>query len=358
MISIKKFLDKQAPGTEVAEPELSELLEEAMASDLLSVTMESYRSTLRTIVTSATEACPGTAHNLEEGIAGVEGRLAVEATPEMVEQVRQRVEALLLQWGRLTADHLKGKADEVKELLVMLARTAESVGERDQRYAGQFGGLTAELRAIANLDDLTQVRSSLVKKATELKSRVDQMKQDGDDSLAQLKSKLTAYESKLKVVEQLASKDTLTGLANRRSVEARMESNIAMEETFCVVVIDLNLFKGVNDKYGHLAGDDLLKKFSQSLQKIVRGGDLVGRWGGDEFIIVLNRDLEVAKSQVERIRQWVFGDYAIETGTGALKIRVSASIGIAQWQPGETLQQVIEQADAAMYLEKQGNRSR
>jgi diguanylate cyclase (GGDEF)-like protein len=246
----------------------------------------------------------------------------------------------------------------VKELLVMLARMAESVGERDQRYAGQFGGLTAELKAIANLDDLTQVRSSLVKKATELKSRVDQMKQDGDDSLAQLRSKLTAYESKLKAVEQLASKDTLTGLANRRSVEARMESNIALEEMFCVVVIDLNLFKGVNDKYGHLAGDDLLKKFSQSLQKIVRGGDLVGRWGGDEFIIVLNRDLEVARSQVDRIRQWVFGDYSIETGTGALKIRVSASIGIAQWQPGQTLQQVIEQADSAMYLEKQGNRSR
>ena len=358
MISIKKFLDNRAPGVEVAEPELNELHEETVANDLLAVTMESYRSTLRAIVTSATEACPGTAHNLEQGIAGVEGRLAVEAAPEMVEQVRQRVEALLLQWGRLTADHLRGKADEVKELLVMLARTAESVGERDQRYAGQFGGLTAELRAIANLDDLTQVRSSLVKKATELKSRVDQMKQDGDDSLAQLRSKLTAYESKLKVVEQLASKDTLTGLANRRSVEARMESNIALEETFCVVVIDLNLFKGVNDKYGHLAGDDLLKKFSQSLQKIVRGSDLVGRWGGDEFIIVLNRDLEVAKSQVDRMRQWVFGDYTIETGTGGLKIRVSASIGVAQWQPGQTLADVIEQADAAMYLEVQGTRSR
>ena len=358
MISIKKFLDKDATGVEVVEPELNELREEAMANDLLAVTMESYRSTLRMIVTSATEACPNTAHNLDHGLAVVEGRLSVDATPEMVAQIEQRVQTLLLQWGRLTADHLKGKADEVKELLMMLARTAESVGERDHRYAGQFGGLTAELKAIANLDDLTQVRSSLVKKATELKSRVDQMKQDGDDSLAQLRSKLTAYESKLKVVEQLASKDTLTGLANRRSVEARMESNIALEETFCVVVIDLNLFKGVNDKYGHLAGDDLLKKFSQSLQKIVRGGDLVGRWGGDEFIIVLNRDLEVAKSQVERIRQWVFGDYTIETGTGALKIRVSASIGVAQWQPGQTLPQVIEQADAAMYLEKQGNRSR
>jgi diguanylate cyclase (GGDEF)-like protein len=103
-----------------------------------------------------------------------------------------------------------------------------------------------------------------------------------------------------------------------------------------------------------VAGDDLLKKFAEELKKNVRNDDLVGRWGGDEFIIVLNRDLKGGVSQVQRMREWVFGDYMIETGAGksAVKIPVAASIGLAQWEPGKTVKQLVEEADAAMYLDK------
>jgi diguanylate cyclase (GGDEF)-like protein len=346
LISIKKYLDKDSTSQAVEELEPQELLE---------ATSESYKSVLRAIGKSALLACPTTGSELEKVLAELEGKLSVDTAPEAVNRTEELVEEALTRWGALTAEHLKAQADEVKELLIMLARTAESVGERDQRYSGQFGGLTAELKAIANLDDLTQVRSTLVRKATELKSCVDQMAQDGEDSISQLRTKLSVYESKLKAVEQLAAKDALTGLANRRCVEERIEWNISMSQTFCVVVLDLNLFKAVNDQHGHLAGDDLLKKFSQELLKRVRADDLVGRWGGDEFVIVLSRDIEVAKAQVQRIREWVFGNYSIETGTGKgdVKIHVAASIGVAQWQRGATMQQVMEQADAAMYLDKQ-----
>jgi diguanylate cyclase (GGDEF)-like protein len=344
LISIKKFLDRDAAGSP-GETELDELL---------AVTIDAYRAALRTIGENAVQACPAPGQALEQGLAKLEVRLSEEVNPKIVKQTQEKVEDQLNKWGRLTAEHLKGKADEVRELLMMLARTAESVGERDQRYSRQFGGLTAELKAIANLDDLTHIRSSLVRKAAEMKSCVDQMEQDGQNSLAQLRSKVSVYESKLKVVEQLASKDTLTGLSNRRSVETRMESLIALGRTYCVVMLDLDLFKAVNDKYGHVAGDDLLKQFSGELQKNVRTEDMVGRWGGDEFIVVLSRDLAGAKSQIQRIRDWVFGDYNIQTGTGknAQKVQVVASVGVAEGLPGKTVQQVVEEADAAMYLDK------
>jgi diguanylate cyclase (GGDEF)-like protein len=346
LISIKKYLDRNAPAVSAEEPETSELL---------TVTMESYRAVLRTVGRSAVAACPAPGRELERDLASLEQRLVPGATTtEAVKKIQERVEYSLERWGTATAEHLKGKTDEVKELLIMLARTAEAIGERDQRYASQFGGLTAELQAIANLDDISQVRASVAKKAAELKSCVDQMAQDGQHSLAALRSKVSVYESKLEVVEELASKDTLTGLANRRGVETRMEWGIKLGRTFCVVMLDLNLFKRVNDKHGHVAGDDLLKKFAEELKKNVRNDDLVGRWGGDEFIIVLNRDLKGGVSQVQRIREWVFGDYMIETGAGksAVKIPVVASIGLAQWEPGKTVKQLVEEADAAMYLDK------
>jgi diguanylate cyclase (GGDEF)-like protein len=345
LISIKKYLDTDSTSL---------VIEESEANELQTATMDSYRSALCAMGKSAVEACPATARELERGLTGLAGQLSLEIPAKAVTKNQELVEDVLQRWGSSTAAHLRGKADEVKELLLMLARTAESVGERDQRYAGQIGGLTADLKAIANLDDLTQVRASLVRKATELKSCVDQMARDGEQSLAQLRTKVSVYEDKLKTVEKLASKDTLTGLANRRGVEARMEWNISMDRRYCVVMLDLNLFKAVNDKHGHVAGDDLLKKFSLELQKNVRADDLVGRWGGDEFVIVLARDLEGAKSQVQRIKDWVFGDFAIETGTGkgTLKITVAASIGLAEWRPGKTAKQVIEEADSAMYLDK------
>ena len=350
MISIKKYLDaKDSPPPIEDGPDLG---------DMAAVTMESYRSVLRAVGKSAVQACPAPGQELEQALTGLAGSLARDVTPKVVMQTEGQVEQELQKWGSLTAGHLKSKADEVKDLLMMLARTAESVGERDQRYSTQFIALTADLKAIANLDDLTQVRASLVRKATELKSCVDQMTQDGRQSLAELRTKVTSYETKLKEVELLAAKDSLTGLANRRGVEKRMEWLVSRGEPFCVVILDLNSFKRINDEYGHAEGDELLRKFSAELERNVRAEDTAGRWGGDEFIIVLTRDLAGAQAQVGRIRDWVFGDYEIgkDRAKGAVTIQVTASIGLSQWLPGKTVRQVLEEADANMYLDKKKSR--
>jgi diguanylate cyclase (GGDEF)-like protein len=87
----------------------------------------------------------------------------------------------------------------------------------------------------------------------------------------------------------------------------------------------------------------------------IRSSDVVGRWGGDEFILLVDGDLPGAHAQVERMQKWVFGEYTIQLGAskGKVKTRVEASIGIAEWQPGETSQQIIQRADSAMYKEKE-----
>ncbi len=354
MISLKKFLDATGRGLTLDGP----ALDEPEPGELLAATLESYRSTLRTMGKSAVEACPAPGHDLERALADLEGRISADTTADKVKCTQAQVEDALKSWGSATAEHLQNKADEVKELLIMLARTAESVGERDQRYVTQFGGLTAELQGIANLDDLTHIRSSLARKAADMKKCVDRMAQDGETSLAQLRTSVSVYRTKIETVEQLASKDALTGLANRRGVEMRMDWNVRLDRTFCVVLIDLNRFKAVNDKHGHVAGDELLKQFSAELLKKVRADDLVGRWGGDEFIIIVNRDLAGAKAQAERVREWVFGDYTIgaTAANTPLKIYVTASIGVSQWQPDKTLKQLIEEADAEMYEDKNAQR--
>jgi diguanylate cyclase (GGDEF)-like protein len=351
LISLKKYLDMDPSKLPPAD---------AGATELLAAVLESYRSTLLAMGKSGLQACPAVGSDLQENLASLEQRLSKNITPAMVKETETKVTEHLDQWGAGTEEYFKAKAREVQELLMVVARTAESVGERDKTYSTQFTQFTTRLRTIANLEDITQIRASLLKGATELKTCVDQMAQDSNKLVAKLQADVSTYENKLKAAEDLALRDPLTNLSNRRNVEERISWRIERQQTFCVAVLDINGLKQVNDKFGHMAGDNLLKHFSQELRSGCRSTDVTGRWGGDEFIVVLDSDQVGAQIQIERLRKWVFGEYTIKTGPDdkEVKINVEASVGLAQWAVGETLQQVIEHADAAMYKEKQAAKKR
>lgn len=340
MISIKKYLESNVA---VFSPcEKSE-------DSLMATALQTYRNSLLDMGKSGYRACPASGAILQHDLSGLERRLAREVAAPMLQEAGKEVSEILSRWGEETAEHLRGTTEEVKGLLITLAGTAESLGERNQRYAGQLHQLTSRLRSVANLEDLSQVRSSLMQTANELKTCVDQMEQDGQQVIARLQTRVATYETKLKETEDLALRDGLTGLPNRLHLERRMELRMESQQRFCVAFIDLNHFKSINDRYGHSAGDALLKQFADELKVNMRPGDLVGRWSGDEFLVLLDSDLAGAAVMIDRIRKWVFGDYTL---SGQPKVRVDAAIGLAERMPGETIPQLIERVDRAMYVEK------
>jgi diguanylate cyclase (GGDEF)-like protein len=347
MISLKKYLDMEheKPGA-AKRPEAP--------ADLLAATLSSYRAILLITGTSSVRACPPIGSELKKQLAALEKNISGAVTSALLRDTELKVEEHLEEWGESSAAYLKAKALDVKELLLAVARTAQSIGDRDNRYASQLSAFTSRLHKIGDLEDLTQIRASLVAGASELKGYVDQMTQESNSLVTQLKTEVSDYEIKLKAAEELVIRDELTGLSNRRNVEERIELRIAKGHAFCVAILDLDRFKQVNDTYGHLAGDSLLKQFAAELRAHSRGHDSVGRWGGDEFIIVLDSDLAGANEQLERTKKWMFGEYKVQTGRGAaeVKVPVTASIGLAQWEPGESIQDVLEHADNSMYTEK------
>jgi diguanylate cyclase (GGDEF)-like protein len=350
MISIKRFLDSNTPGPVSLQPE---------PDQSSAATMEAYRAALLAIGRVALQISPDLGVDLDATFRGLEHRLSVAYTGESVKRTEKQVEVQLSEWGSRTSSKYKTQAEEVKQLLLALAKTAESLGHRDQGYATKFTDLTGRLEKIIDLSDLTQIRSSLVERVGELKSSVDQMTRDNQQQVAQLQAEVSIYETRLKSVERLALQDQLTNLANRRSVEERIQWNISNENEFCVLMVDLNNFKQINDKYGHPAGDDLLKQFATELQLNTRTGDLVGRWGGDEFVVVLSCGLLAARAHIERMQQWVLGKYTLQsTDRGAIVIQVDASIGAAQWSRGEAMHELIAKADVQMYHEKKLSRRR
>ena len=345
MISLKKYLDMETPIPCSIEPDLAELLV---------TVLECYAGALLAMGKSGAQACPTAGTDLLQTLAGLGKRVSAGATTLQVKETEAQVEEQLQKWGGRTAEYFKAKTSEVKELLMVLARTAESMGEHDQRYAGGFTQLQSQLQSIAHLDDLAQVRSSLLQRASELKNHVDLMTRESKKTVTQLQAAVSTYETKLKAAEELALKDPLTGLSNRRNLEERIESRLAQKQPFCVAIFDLNDFKKINDTHGHLAGDNLLKQFGQELRSNVRGTDVVGRWGGDEFMVVMDCDLAASKSRIEVLQKWAFGDYTVRLGDGKseVKVKVEGSVGIASWQAGQSMKQLIEIADAAMYKQK------
>ena len=354
MISLKKYLEMNPE--KVPEHAAEHAAEPA---ELLSATSKAYRSALTAAGSSAAQACPPVGSDLQQNLAGLEKRLEGALTVSAVQEAEHEVGEQFELWEDRTKKFYQARTTEVKELLTMLARTAESVGERDHHYTAHFGQFTSRLKTISNLEDLTKVRASLVQEALGLKSYVDKMEQDSHKLVSQLKTEVSTYETKLKEVEELALRDALTGLANRRNVEGRIEQRMASRQPFCAAMLDVNKLKRINDQHGHLAGDSLLQQFSQELRSAMRGTDLIGRWGGDEFMLVMDCDLAGATAQIERLQKWVFGDYTIRPGkgTGEVKVHVDAAIGLTQWQPGQTLKEVVEHADAAMYKQKQKARA-
>ena len=314
--------------------------------------LSAYGSALVEMGNCSLDACPGLGSHLKDRLAHLRAGLVVTMGAKALCTTEASVKAELSKWGRQSAKHYQGKAREVKELLLVMARTAESLGSRDQRCAGQIEDVTTRLKEIVSLEDLTQIRASIERSAVELKSSIERMTEEGKAAINELKTEVSTYQARLEEAEKIAFRDGLTGLRSRLCVETLIEDRIASGARFCVVIADLNGFKAVNDRYGHVTGDELLKQFATELKSVCRSTDAIGRWGGDEFMIVFDGSLKDAELQIERVRQWVCGNYDLRAPSGTVRLRVDASIGLAEHKPGELLNDLVARADERMYAEK------
>ncbi len=353
MISIRKYLDISPSPAEVEPPRTPRAISKG---DALSICLEAYRDALTAIGHASVDACPALRTSLDPALSMVTESLSATMAPTSMANLGAKALNDIEDWGRSTARHYQQKAEEVKELLLVVARTAESVGERDQRCARQLDEVTSGLRSIANLDDISQIRSSIEKSACALKVSIDRMTAEGVQVIDKMRAQVDGFKARLDEAEQVASSDTLTGLRSRLWMEMQIERRIAAGSPFCIALLDLDHFKSVNDAHGHLAGDEVLKQFATELKSVCRSTDLVGRWGGDEFIVVLDSQLEQAKPQMERVRNWVCGRYNLARNGGDLKLLVQSSIGTAEFVLGEDQKQFLDRVDTAMYADKTAGR--
>jgi len=157
-------------------------------------------------------------------------------------------------------------------------------------------------------------------------------------------------------VQRLAAYDELTGLANRRHAQDRLAQEQARAERsgtiFSVALIDLDHFKEINDTLGHAGGDRVLRAFADTVRDLLRGSDMVARWGGEEFLVLMPDSAGVdALATVDRLLQGVRGLRAAEGQP------FSFSAGVTQYRRGEGFMEAVARADQQMYAAKHAGRN-
>lgn len=175
-----------------------------------------------------------------------------------------------------------------------------------------------------------------------------------------LSNKNEELSSALEQVRNMAIRDELTGLFNRRHMLDILQQQKAIAEsggyTFSVCYLDLDHFKQINDTYGHGVGDSVLSRFGAALDEALRDADYTGRFGGEEFVLVLsNTDLTEAERVCERLRQQV---EIINYSDLNAALSVTVSIGIAEYEHDEPIEETLSRADACLYRAKHTGRNR
>jgi diguanylate cyclase (GGDEF)-like protein len=190
--------------------------------------------------------------------------------------------------------------------------------------------------------------------------------------IEELKARLRAGERILELEDRLvearesmrfrATHDLLTNLWNRGVILELMEREISrsFRENSCTVVMmcDIDHFKQVNDQYGHAAGDDVLREVARRLQQSVRSYDMIGRYGGEEFLVALNRcDPKSALARADNLRAAISGK-PLQARGKALQVTVSIGLALSSDYRDCDVEEIIRKADSALYAAKEAGRNR
>lgn len=310
-----------------------------------------YRSLLAEVGKCSHRAVPDLGHELERKLSKLDS--ALEKDPDALAGTHQKAQTELTRWADQSFARHQSNEHELRVIVDAMAKAVESVTGRDERYALEVGDLTARLRSITSLNDLALIRRSIVESANSLTACVERMAEAGRESLRRLSDQVEDYRSRLSRSEELSFLDPLTGLANRRGFEEQLDARMRSADPFCLILIDLNGFKAVNDRLGHLAGDDVLKSFAASLRAQFSPADLVARWGGDEFAVIVNSRRDDAEALIDRIRRSSIGECKVNVHKQTVNVTVEPSIGLAEWDGSEKAPALLARADHSMYKGKQ-----
>ncbi|PWK46323.1 GGDEF domain-containing protein [Pleionea mediterranea] len=181
-----------------------------------------------------------------------------------------------------------------------------------------------------------------------------------ESHLHTVKAEMRTLQKKYTIMQREARQDQLTGLLNRNALQSEFDKLIkdSDKQPITLVVADIDLFKNFNDQHGHTIGDKVIKLVADTLQSNLKGSDIVSRYGGEEYVIVLpNTQLSDCAALMNRIRETIARLYFVNKSNNERIDCITMSFGIAGYQAGDNFHSLFDRADKALYQSKQNGRN-
>jgi len=250
-------------------------------------------------------------------------------------------------------------SEDLRAVIEEVGSTAAKTGERVSEFTASLQEKSGRIASLGTPADLGTEIDALLTDSRDTGASLSSLMQrlhSATAELAQLRRQLDEAREQAKL-------DALTGVANRRGFDEAMQALLHEHKSgdSCpsVMMIDLDHFKQVNDQYGHVFGDTVLKSVAQAIRSCVKGRDLVARYGGEEFAVMLPATaLPGAIALAEQIRSTIAGARIRRGNTSERIGAITVSVGVSSWKPGESIDALIERADRALYRSKSEGRNR
>lgn len=267
-------------------------------------------------------------------------------------------------FARRQKDYVRDRESEFKGIIDILTKAVVVQDSENRDYNRSILDQSRRLEEITLLDDLKRVKLAIVKEVEQLREAVREKETRDGSKIQKLSEQVAVLKVELQSVRTESERDGLTGILNRRTFDRLLADlaarNTVKEQEVALLMIDIDDFKRVNDQHGHLTGDSVLAAVVNKCRQSTRGEDVLARFGGEEFCVLLpGASLRNAVKKARQICESIASTrYVLEGMPTKETLGITVSIGVSTLRKGDTSASLIERADRALYLAKQSGKNR
>jgi diguanylate cyclase len=265
--------------------------------------------------------------------------------------------------GPIDQRALEDATRSLKNMMMTFIERLGFVAQSTTEFHDKIGSFSTRIRGADNIEQLDAVLGEVLKETSKVQEEALQSRDRmlaAHQEVQDAEGRIRELEEKLRTLSDLVREDQLTGSLNRRGLDELYERESARADRrntqLCVALLDLDDFKKLNDTYGHIAGDNALKHLVKTVKDTLRSMDVIARFGGEEFLIVLpETSVEAAAATMTRLQRELTRHYFLHENE---KLLITFSAGVALRLPNEDQTSLVRRADRAMYQAKQAGKNR
>lgn len=328
----------------------------AEAADVRAALVKGVIESLREFV----EDLPGLeCSGYEAAIDSALHKIDEDMPPQEMEQLRDILRSDVASFARQKREYVEERDQEYRRLIEWLTTTTRTCLKRDHAFQDDLLGTVERVEQASVSGDIYGLRRIVQTEMGELRARTEKKSQEDREQVQNLVERVSELQARLANAEEQAVRDKLTGLQNRHALDEKLIAMLRSSSPFCLVMVDLNDFKTINDTYGHVMGDRCLRTAASLLEQAFRAEDFVARFGGDEFVVIAEAaSKNVLAGRISR----VFPPhqpraYRFDQGDETISVQLSSSFGIASRRDDDTPESILARADERLYQAKKAGKN-